>query len=120
MKNSTPLLKAYRALAYITGVGLVLLCISMIVWYGFGVAPSSVMIIGTIHGWAYMAYVVVAFSLGMKLKWPLKKLILVLLAGTIPTCSFFAERRVVREISAELAARGAALDGADEEETVSA
>jgi integral membrane protein len=115
VKNSTPLLKAYRALAYITGVGLVLLCISCIVWYGFGVAPASVMIVGTIHGWAYMAYVVVAFSLGMKLKWPLKKLILILLAGTIPTCSFFAERRVMRDAAVELAARDARDDELDDE-----
>lgn len=104
MNNSSPLLKAYRALAYVTGVGLILLCASCIAWYGFGTARTAVVVVGTIHGWAYMAYVVVAFTLGVKLKWPIGKIVLVLLAGTIPTCSFFAERRVMRDMERDLAA----------------
>ena len=103
MNKSNRLLKAYRVLAYVTGVGLILLCASCIAWYGFGVGEIAVAIVGTIHGWAYMAYVVVAFSLGYKMGWPMRRMIFVILAGTIPTCSFIAERKVMRDIRAQLA-----------------
>ncbi|WP_232248621.1 DUF3817 domain-containing protein [Streptacidiphilus rugosus] len=105
MNKSNPLLTAYRALAYVTGVGLVLLCVACVAYYGFGASKTPVMIIGTLHGWLYMAYVVVAFTLGNKLNWPMGKIAWTVLAGTIPTAVFFVERRVVAEIRAELAAK---------------
>ncbi|QMU72498.1 DUF3817 domain-containing protein [Streptacidiphilus sp. P02-A3a] len=104
MKKSSPLLTAYRVFAYITGVGLILLCASCIAWYGFGTAEIAVAIVGTIHGWAYMIYVVLAFSVGNKMGWPIKKMAFVILAGTIPTCSFIAERKVMRQIDEQVAA----------------
>ena len=107
MKKSSPLLTAYRIFAYITGVGLILLCLSCISWYGFGKAEIAVAIVGTIHGWAYMVYVVLAFSVGNKLGWPIKKMTFVILAGTIPTCSFIAERKVMRAIAEQESAAGA-------------
>ncbi|MBC3844011.1 DUF3817 domain-containing protein [Streptacidiphilus sp. 4-A2] len=96
------MLTAYRVFAYITGVGLILLCASCVAWYGFGKAEIAVAIVGTIHGWAYMVYVVLAFSVGNKLGWPIKKMAFVILAGTIPTCSFIAERKVMRQIDEQL------------------
>ena len=107
MKKSSPLLTAYRVFAYITGVGLILLCASCIAWYGFGTAEIAVAIVGTIHGWAYMIYVVLAFTVGNKLGWPMKKMAFVILAGTIPTCSFIAERKVMRAIAEQESAAGA-------------
>ena len=106
MKKSSPLLTAYRVFAYITGVGLILLCASCVSWYGFGKAEIAVAVVGTIHGWAYMVYVVLAFSVGNKLGWPIKKMALVILAGTIPTCSFIAERKVMRQIEEQVAEAG--------------
>jgi integral membrane protein len=104
VKKSSPLLTAYRVFAYVTGVGLILLCASCIAYYGFGKAEIAVAIVGTIHGWAYMVYVVLAFSVGNKLGWPIKKMAFVILAGTIPTCSFIAERKVMKQIDEQLAA----------------
>ncbi|MFC1412194.1 DUF3817 domain-containing protein [Streptacidiphilus sp. N1-12] len=106
MNKSNRLLTAYRVLAYVTGVGLLLLCASCIAWYGFGVAQIAVAIVGTIHGWAFMAYVVVAFTLGNKMGWPIGRMVFVILAGTIPTCSFIAERKVMEEIRAQTADAG--------------
>ncbi|MEY9967688.1 integral membrane protein [Streptacidiphilus sp. MAP12-16] len=103
MNKSNPLLTAYRVLAYVTGVGLLLLCASCIAWYGFGVGQVAVAVVGTIHGWAFMAYAVVAFTLGNKLGWPMGKMAWVILAGTIPTCSFIVERKVMAGIRAQLA-----------------
>ncbi|WP_370146550.1 DUF3817 domain-containing protein [Streptacidiphilus sp. EB129] len=109
MKNSTALLKAYRVLAYVTGVGLLLLCASCVAWYGFGTAQVAVAVVGTIHGWAFMLYAVVAFTLGNKLGWPMSRMAWVILAGTIPTCSFIAERRVMQDVRAQLAEQDEAL-----------
>ncbi|MDB5159737.1 MAG: hypothetical protein JWR50_4444 [Mucilaginibacter sp.] len=101
VNKSNPLLTAYRVLAYVTGVGLILLCASCVAWYGFGVAQIAVAIVGTIHGWAFMAYAVVAFTLGNKMGWPIGRMAWVILAGTIPTCSFIVERKVMADIRAQ-------------------
>ncbi|MFC1420186.1 DUF3817 domain-containing protein [Streptacidiphilus cavernicola] len=103
MKKSNRLLTAYRVLAYVTGVGLILLCASCVAWYGFGTAEVAVAIVGTIHGWAFMAYAVVAFALGNKMGWPIGRMVLVILAGTVPGCSFVAERKVMEDIRAQTA-----------------
>lgn len=109
MKTSSGLLLAYRVLAYITGVGLILLTASCIAWYGFGTGEVAVAIVGTIHGWAFMAYAVTAFMVGNKLNWPIKNMVWVILAGTIPTCSFIAERKVMRAIGEQQAAEAEQL-----------
>ncbi|MGA5701093.1 DUF3817 domain-containing protein [Peterkaempfera bronchialis] len=101
--KSNPLLTWYRVLAYATGCALLLLCGFMVAKYGFGAGKDATLYVAQLHGYLYMAYFVVAFLLGMKLKWPLGKLVLVLLAGTIPLASFFAERRVVRDAAPQKA-----------------
>ena len=46
----------------------------------------------------YIIYLVFAFDLGSKAKWPFGKLLWVLISGTIPTAAFFVERKVSREV----------------------
>lgn len=48
-------------------------------------------------------YLIFAFDLGSKAKWPVKKQLWVLLAGTIPTAAFFVERRISHELEGKLA-----------------
>ncbi|MEU1161014.1 DUF3817 domain-containing protein [Streptomyces sp. NPDC005921] len=88
MKKSV--LTRYRALAYITGVLLVLLCLSMIGKYGLHIdgAGDVTRVVAIAHGWLYVVYLVFAFDLGSKAKWPVGKQLWVLLAGTIPTAAF--------------------------------
>ena len=109
VNKSTRLLTAYRVLAYVTGVGLILLCASCIAWYGFGKLQIAVAVVGTIHGWAFMAYAVVAFALGNKMHWPMGRMIFVILAGTIPGCSFIAEHRVMADLRAQAEQEAAPL-----------
>ena len=56
------------------------------------------------HGYLYLVYVVVTAMLGVKLRWPLPRYVLVMLAGTIPTMSFVAEHFVTRACRAAAAA----------------
>ncbi|MEU9369381.1 DUF3817 domain-containing protein [Streptomyces avermitilis] len=103
MKKSV--LTRYRVLAYVTGVLLVLLCLSMIAKYGFDVdgAADFTRVVAIAHGWLYVVYLVFAFDLGAKAKWPVAKQLWVLLAGTIPTAAFFVERRISRELESRVA-----------------
>jgi integral membrane protein len=102
MKKSV--LTRYRVMAYVTGVLLVLLTIGVIAEYLLKIdgAELFVSIVGTAHGWLYVLYLIFAFDLGSKAKWPFGKLVWVLLAGTIPTAAFFVERRVVREVAPQV------------------
>lgn len=95
----------YRVLAYTTGVLLVLLCLSMIAKYLLKIdgAGSFTEVVAIAHGWLYVVYLLFAFDLGSKAKWPVGKQLWVLLAGTIPTAAFFVERRVSRELEGRFA-----------------
>ncbi|GAB3431823.1 DUF3817 domain-containing protein [Flindersiella endophytica] len=88
------LFTVYRVLAYVTGVVLLALVLVAVplnhIWHQPG--PSSV--IGQIHGFLYAVYAVVAFLLGYVRRWPWLRILLVILAGTIPFASFYAERKL--------------------------
>jgi integral membrane protein len=50
------------------------------------------------HGYLFPIYLVATLLLGQALRWPLQKMILVMLAGTVPLMSFVAERRLSNEL----------------------
>ena len=56
-------------------------------------------VVGFAHGWLYVVYLIFAFEVCYKAKWPLGRMAWVLLAGTVPTAAFFVERRVTRELA---------------------
>ena len=116
-------LRVFRVSAIVTGVFLLLLCAMMVLRYGLlvdielngpfgflaltprsritGVDLSTAILI--VHGWLYVVYLVFAFDLGSKAKWPVGKQLWVLLAGTIPTAAFFVERGISRELESKVA-----------------
>lgn len=102
MKKSV--LTRYRIMAYVTGVLLVLLCLGMIAKYALKMdgAADVTYVIAIAHGWLYVVYLVFAFDLGSKAKWPVGKQLWVLIAGTIPTAAFFVERKVSAELDAKI------------------
>jgi integral membrane protein len=95
MKQSV--LSRYRVMAYVTAVWLLVFTAAIILKYAFKVGDT--MLISQVHGVLFIIYVIFAFDLGSKAKWPFGKLAWVLLAGTIPTAAFFVERKVSREIA---------------------
>ncbi|MFC8346822.1 DUF3817 domain-containing protein [Streptomyces sp. NPDC057280] len=109
MKKSV--LTRYRVMAYVTGVLLVLLTLGVIAKYLFKMdgADSFTSVVGIAHGWLYVIYLVFAFDLGSKARWPVKKQLWVLLAGTIPTAAFFVERKVTHELAAQVSEDGAVV-----------
>lgn len=91
----TPLSR-FRVMAWATGVMLLLLVfVAMPMKYGFD-RPLLVELIGPIHGALYAVYVIVAFNFAVTQRFSLIKTVALLLAGTIPFASFYAERYAIR------------------------
>jgi integral membrane protein len=87
-------LTRYRIIAWVVGVVLlVLVLVGMPLKY-IGDQDSVVAIVGPIHGFLFMVYVVLTFDLARRVKWSFGRMLLVMLAGTIPFLSFWAERKV--------------------------
>lgn len=86
----------YRVLAWVTGLWLLFLTAEMIAKYGFGVDTPSW--IAVVHGWAYFIYLILTADLAVKVRWPLKRTVGTLLAGTIPLLSFFVEHRNTAQV----------------------
>jgi len=92
------LLPAYRVAAWVTGIGLVVLVfVAMPLKYFFG-QPLLVAIVGMAHGFLYMAYIVITLLLAERCRWRPVDALVILVAGTIPLASFFAERRVTARV----------------------
>lgn len=96
----------FKVMAFVVGVGLLVLVVEMVLSYGFGMKGDD----NPLHWWPqphgfiYMVYLVATALLGFKVGWPLTKMVLVMLAGCVPFLSFWVERRVAGEVEAGLAA----------------
>ena len=89
------LLLVYRILAIVTGTGLVVLTfVGLPLKYGPPDNGTVVEVVGIAHGWLFMAYIVVTLLLAYSRRWSPLKILLVLLAGTVPVMTFVAEHKV--------------------------
>lgn len=91
-------LTRYRVMAWITGCMLLVLCLCMVLKYGFDKAEDVTLYVSQAHGVLYMIYLVVTFDLSSKMKWKFERMLLMMLAGTIPLASFYAERKAVEAV----------------------
>lgn len=121
MRNN---LLAYRVMATIVGVLLVVLCLIGVplanfdgspMWGVFDSTPMWVTpgsdaqnagelittYLGVAHGWLYMIFLVSAFLLSRRARWDLPFTLVTLVCGTIPLLSFWAEHRATRRVRAE-------------------
>jgi integral membrane protein len=60
---------------------------------------SSIIWIPMVHGYLYPIYILTAIQFATKARWPIMKMLGLILAGTLPIASLLAERRVVRSNS---------------------
>ena len=112
-------LTRYRVLAYATGVFLLLLTLHVIIqavqWQSNDIPysqaeglgkwiPGGDVWIPATHGWLYLAYVVASVDLWMRTRLPAGRMLLVVLAGTVPVMSFVAERWVTGKLRPMIAA----------------
>ncbi|GIF00316.1 DUF3817 domain-containing protein [Paractinoplanes rishiriensis] len=87
----------YRIIAWIVGLCLIaLVVVGMPLKYLAG-NDTVVAAVGPAHGFLFMVYLVATFDLSRRRNWPFQRMILVMLAGTIPFLSFWVERKVTRD-----------------------
>jgi integral membrane protein len=87
----------YRVMAYVTGTVLLIACFVALPLTYAADAPAFGKVVWTLHGWLYLLYLMAAVHLAMDRRWKPVRLVLVLLAGTIPFLSFVMERRLSQE-----------------------
>ena len=84
----------YRIIAWVVGVVLIVLVLIGMPLKYLGDNDAVVAGVGPAHGFLFIVYVIATFDLGRRRHWPLPKMALYMLAGTIPFLSFWAERKV--------------------------
>jgi integral membrane protein len=83
----------YRVMAYVVGTLLVILVIGVIIDN-----RTIEVVLGTAHGYLYMVLLLTIADLWRRRRFPLKAVLLVALAGTIPLLSFYAERQITARV----------------------
>jgi integral membrane protein len=92
----------FKVMAILVGVGLLVLCLGMVLKYGYD-KPGLSEFWDAKHGLLYMVYVFATANLGLKLRWSPGHMAAVMLAGVVPLLSFWAERKVAGQVEGELA-----------------
>ncbi|MGO9581760.1 MAG: DUF3817 domain-containing protein [Acidimicrobiales bacterium] len=88
----------YRAMAYVVGVGLlVLVLVGVPLQYAAG-KPAVVQVVGPIHGFLYIVYLLSAADLGRRFRLSLGQMIALVAAGFLPFLAFVVERLTTRRI----------------------
>ena len=96
----------YRIMAFTTGIVLLAGTTALVlkdVVHVHHLEPGTGLL-WVAHGYLYLLYVIATLNLGLKLRWPLLRVVLVMLAGTVPTMSFVAEHYVTRDTRERMAA----------------
>lgn len=88
----------YRVMAWVVGTLLVLLvCVAVPLKY-FADAPRMTTVLGIAHGYLYMTLLFTVGDLWRRRRFPLRWVVAVALAGTIPFLSFVAEHMVTARV----------------------
>jgi integral membrane protein len=88
-------------MAYVTGTLLVLLFFVAVPLKLFAGSGTMSTLVGLPHGVVcYPLYLLTTFDLYRRVRWPLSKVALIVLAGVIPFLTFYVERKVVAELRA--------------------
>jgi len=94
-------LTRFKIMAFVVGVGLLILCAELVLHYGFD--NDALLWWRQVHGLLYLLYVITVADLGFRVKWSLPKMVGVMLAGVVPFFSFVMERKVARELEGSTA-----------------
>jgi integral membrane protein len=93
----------FKVMAITAGCALFVLIVIIVRNGGFGKGGASA-VWSPIHGVIFFVFVVSIANLGFKVGWSLPRMILTMLSGFVPVLPFIVERKVAREVEAQLAA----------------
>lgn len=91
------MIKFFKTIATLEGISfLALLFIGVPLKYTMEM-EQVVKIMGPIHGFLFIAYIVLAIMLNSEHKWPKKKFAIICLASVIPFGTFYIENKYFKE-----------------------
>ena len=90
----------YRAMAYVVGVGLLVLVLVGVPLQYAASKPAVVQVIGPIHGFLYVVYLMSVADLARRFRLSLPQVVALIAAGFVPFLAFFVERFMTRRIEA--------------------
>ena len=100
----------YRVMAYVTGVLIIVICFAGLPLQ-FAAGNNWIdQWLGTVHGYLYIGYLVIAYLLGSRLRLRPAQMIPLLLAGIVPVMTFVVERWMMRAHVGPALAAAAAPD----------
>jgi integral membrane protein len=91
----------FKVMAITAGCALFVLVAIIVINGGFGRGGASA-VWSPIHGVIYFVFVVSIANLGFKVGWSLPRMILTMMSGFVPLLPFIVERKVAREVEAQL------------------
>src|SRR5664280_730797 len=92
----------FKVMAILVGIGLLVLCLGMVLKYGYDRSGLSDFW-DQKHGLLYMIYVGATANLGFKMRWSPGRMVAIMLAGVVQFLSFWAEHKVAGQVEGELA-----------------
>ncbi|MHB8220599.1 MAG: DUF3817 domain-containing protein [Acidimicrobiales bacterium] len=103
MRGAEGALLRYRIMAFTVGTGLIILVfVGIPLQYGAGI-PAVDAIVGPIHGFLYIVYLVAAVDLARRARFTLLQMAAMIGAGFLPFLAFIIEHRVNVRMKALLA-----------------
>ncbi|MFH5822145.1 DUF3817 domain-containing protein [Georgenia sp. AZ-5] len=95
----------YRTMAFVTGAMLLVLCLEMVMKYGFnGGEPVLGTWVAIVHGWIYVVYLATVFNLWSTMRWGFGRMVALVAGGVVPVLSFVMEGRARGWFEADLPA----------------
>ena len=91
-------LKFFRVMAIVAGVALLILCVELILHYGFHNEALSWW--SPIHGVLFIIFMASVYNLGTKLRWSAVRMIGYICTAFVPVLSFWLEHKVNRGVGA--------------------
>ena len=95
MRLAETLLGRFRIVAFLEGCSYLLLGITMILKYKYLMREPNY-IVGMIHGFLFMLYVVMLLMIWRKYKWSFGKTTLAFIASLVPFGTFVADKKLFR------------------------
>ncbi len=99
-------LTRYRVMAFVTGTLLLIVTLDVVLKYALSIDHPTFLTfssaIAIVHGWVYVIYMVTCWMLWSRMKWRLGRLVTMVAGGVVPVMSFVVERKVRREVLAQV------------------
>jgi integral membrane protein len=95
-------LRRYQVMAFVVGIGLLVLVLVGVPLQYAANQPKVVQIVGPIHGFLYIVYLLAATDLARRARFSLLQMAAMIGAGFLPFLAFVIERRVSRRVRTEV------------------